>query len=448
VKSVSESWDEVGPLLRLLASVTPKLMNAAYDTLVACRVAGKDAVKVAISPDSKGVCPDTLAYQAVNREAEKLRRWGENGNSKDYGRRCFAMLDVPSSSATAIARAAKNALARRDQGRVRFSSERILVPGAHAKLRYDRGETLVDLKLRRRGVVTLLCAHSSGAHRQVVKDIASGVLPHGEMSLQYDRDRRKWYVLISYEMLAAEPMSVDPRRVLAVHRGIRHALYPICSTGEHVRPFIGSKFAAQKRHLMHRMSDLRRTGVSELGQGAKGHGHSRRYRHKDSIGDKVARVTKTFCQQAAAWVADLAILRGCGLVVIEDYGGVAPAETPQLRRVLERFPLDQLKTAIETRLEYVVLPGGGAVRIALKEVSSKWISSKCPRCFTIDPSFHNMRTNVFHCVACGYNRSADWVAAYWMLTDSGADMGEWHRQLQLDRDFGGAVTRNGKEAAE
>jgi hypothetical protein len=441
-KPLSESWETVGPHMRLLADATPKMLNSAYDALVACRVAGAPAVKAKLAPDTRGGSPEALAYQAVNLNIASLREWGSKGELSDGARRRYVDLEMPGGMVSAISRTAANAYSRRDQKRVSFASPRILVRAHESKLLSDDVGYILDVKLRSQGRVRFACAHSWGSDAETRTKIVSGEYDRGDCQLQYDKERRKWYALVSYECPDAEPApDMDPGRVLVIHRGIRNALFPILSTAQYVRPLPGNTIVWRQRALRARMRDAQRMAAEELGGGAKGHGRSRRMQRYSVLEDKLSRVNHTWCQQAAAWVANLAVAKGCGTVVIEDYGGIAPAETRELRRVLDRSPLYELKRCIANRLESVRRKDGTTVRIILKEVSSIWISSKCPRCFDVlgyvEPGDHNTRTNVFHCQHCGYDRDADFVAAYWMLVCSGADMGPWMKKFEIERRLAG-----------
>jgi transposase len=181
------------------------------------------------------------------------------------------------------------------------------------------------------------------------------------------------------------------------------------------------------------MREIKRSSQFERGSGSKGHGRSRRYETYSALEDKIARVTHTFCQQAAAFAAETAKRLGCGTIFIEDYGGIGPDEDVQVRRVLDHGPLYALKQAVEHRAE--------RDGIALKEVESAYISSKCPRCETLDAGAHNHRTGIFHCKVCEFSRPADWVAAYWMLSNGGGDMGPLHERLRREREFAATATR-------
>jgi hypothetical protein len=75
---------------------------------------------------------------------------------------------------SAIARAASQAYARRDQERPRFASERILVRSAEtAFVKDDRGVVLT-VQLRPTGRVKFATAHSWGSHRETLDAIVSG----------------------------------------------------------------------------------------------------------------------------------------------------------------------------------------------------------------------------------------------------------------------------------
>lgn len=426
VKPTSETWNESGPTLRLLASATPKLLRAAYDARIAGAVCGRDALKAAVAaPGSRAMSQEGIARQACSREADRLQAWGRRKNTP------YSSLDVPGAMITAITRAASQAFTRRDQGRVSFESERVLVKKEVTSLRRDARDVLLTVKLRCKGSVVFLVEHSWGPHRQTLDAIARGEIAHGACQISYDKRRKKWFAHLSYDAPDAAPVTVDPARALIVHRGVRSALYCLPTTGATRRPLSGAKYIAQRRQLQARMRDARSIGPAELGTGAKGHGQERRHEHMGALLGKLGRATKTFCQQAAAWLDAEAERLGCGLIVIEDYGGIEPNDDATLRRVLDRFPLYELKVAI--------LHAAAKSGRTLREVPSAYISSTCPKCENADTRQHNTRTDVFHCRACDFDRQADWVAAYWMGKRSGVDMSAIDAALRREKELAAAA---------
>jgi transposase len=435
IKPLSESWDSVGPLLRTLARATPKLLNAALEARIAVGVAGAQAVKAAISPEAKAASGDGLSYQAVLKAAAGLREWGAK---KDIDNPLYRDLEIPGAMASVIARAACQAYGRRDQGAPRFSSPRILVRHDGIGLSKDEHGFALSLQLRPKGRVKFAVAASWGVQRDTLDRLDAKTWEYGDAKLQYDERRRKWYALLAYKQPRPEPVPVDPARVLAVHRGARNALYLLASTGERGMAFPGSKLLAQRRRLSARAREIKRTSQFERGSGSKGHGRSRRYDAYDALEDKVARVTHTFCQQAAAFVVAQADKLGCASVVIEDYGGIVEDDRAT-RRVLDHGPLYQLKQCVATALE--------KTGKRLDEVPSEYISSKCPRCKALDAGAHNARTGIFHCKACVFERPADWVAAWWMLQSGGVDMGPWEKRFERERKLAESLRSVTKEEA-
>jgi phage FluMu protein Com len=420
-----DTWETVGPLLRQLAAATPKLLNAAFEARVAAGVVGTEALRRRVleyAPAVKAASADGLTYPAVMHAVEELREWAAKKEGRPFGD-----LSVPGDMGAKISRAACQAYGRRDQGNPRFSSKRILVGQAGVDLARDERGTVLELTLRpgrKHNSVRFAVMRGWGAQEKVVDALASKAWEYTDAKLQYDERRRKWYALVSYKQPRPEPVPVDPARVLAVHRGARNALYLLASTGERGMAFPGSKLLAQRRRLSARAREIKRTSQFERGLGSKGHGRSRRYEAYDALEDKIARVTHTFCQQAAAFVVAQADKLGCASVVIEDYGGIVEDDRAT-RRVLDHGPLYQLKQCVATALE--------KTGKRLDEVPSEYISSKCPRCKALDAGAHNVRTGIFHCKVCVFERPTDWVAAWWMLQSGGADMGPWEKRFERER---------------
>lgn len=432
VKPTNMPWDVAGLLLRQLASVTPILLNAAYDALVAMQLVGSQAVKAVVAPNARAATPDGIAYQAVLKKIEELRTW-----KPKEGRNQFRDIHVAGGTVSAISRAASQARSHREQGRVSFESKRILIRRQETTFAHDNRGHILTIPIGGEEKTTFALAHQRGAKQSIARDIANGRVAHGDCKLTYDERRRKWYALLSYEAPAIEIPDLDPNRVIAVHRGVRNVFWLLSSDGNS-KSIPGSKFIAQRLRLKARMRDMQRISVDELGRGAKGHGRKRRFENSDTIEGKLSRVTHTFCQQMASLVLRMAIAWGCGTVVIEDYGGIEPDEDQALRRVLDRFPLHEMKQCIISCLE--------PRSIALKETSSAFISTTCPRCNHCSPSNHNRRTGMFHCRVCIFERPADFVAAFWMLERSGSDITTWRERLRRERELADRIKH--EEVAE
>ena len=184
-KPLDERWETVGSCLRTLSKVTPHLLNAALDAKIAIEIAGREPVKAKVAPNAKAASSDGLAYQAVLRKIERLREWGAKKNHP------FASLEVPGGMASAIARVAAQAYARRDQEPSRFAAEIVFVRASETKVSADVNGHTLTVKLRSAGTVRFAIRHSWGTHRETLDDISSGKIPHGDCKIKWDERRKK-----------------------------------------------------------------------------------------------------------------------------------------------------------------------------------------------------------------------------------------------------------------
>lgn len=424
-KPLSESWDDFGRTMRLLLKATPKVLRAAYDARVAGDIVGAKALKIAVCPETKGASLDALAYQAALREIENLRKWGAKKNND------FAGLEMPGGMVSQIARTACQALsaekkARREgrasaKGRTGFTSQLIFARAQETRVsRADDGTYSLTLNLRPNGcasrVTLAVSPRTRGARRDTLRKIAAGEYQHGDCKLKWDERRKKLYAFLSYEMPDAAPLTVDPRRALVVHRGIRCALYLLATDGKAQKKH-SNLISVRKRQL------ARHRDPGDEGRGARGHGAKRRNRSRERTRGVIDRTTRTVFQQLAAYIVQYALANGYGLILIEDYGGIEPDDERAIRRIMSVFgwSLYGLKQAI--------LEAAEKAGITVTEVPSAYISSTCPACENADTAQHNKRTDFFRCKRCSFERPADWVAAYWMMRRGDVDMSAIDKSL-------------------
>jgi len=443
-KPLNCSWDELGTILRDQRTAMHRLLNAA---ILRCVLAHRTKESGAIQ---------TLAYQEVELELERYREWARqelerlrkkrSKKKKDLGEELISELDreryvqsfvrkssleLSGGSKAAISSAAYDQFNKwiKSKGELRLPSFKkgapIFIRGQEFNLLEDeQGRAILEVKLTagRTGRHRIALRASKGRHWQQLRDLTQAKVKRGDLKIVYDEDRKKWYGIVSFHEDDPAPLTVDPKRALIVHRGVRNFLYVISTTGQAQPLLRGGKLVAQKRKLEARRRDLRMVSVAERGSGAKGHGRVRRFESYEALGDKLANIIKTTCQQAAARVAQLAKQGGYGMIVIEEYGGIAPDEDRALRRFVQRFPLYQLKQAIA----WVCKKNG----LSLVEVPAQYISTTCPACSSNHLSQHNHRTGVFHCMQCDFDRPADFVAALNMLRDAPVDASWWDNRLK------------------
>lgn len=400
VKPLNYTWDEVGPVLRRQRNVMHRLMNAA---VLGCIDSGRK-----IRADA----PQTAAYREASLALAGFNEW----LTKQPGEQ--TAIELPGGTLAGIGSLATDAWKRwvKSKGNERIPSfgkgQPIPIRAQESELQRDSRGFALRFNLHavqgsKREWVRFALAASSGRHHQALRALTASVDGWETLALKldYDERKRKWYALISYRK-PADKAELDPTVVLVVHRGAHNFVGCMSSTG-HWSTVSGQKLMAQKRKLKARRRDMQRVAYSERGDGAKGHGQGRRNEHHEAVLDKEARSVKTFCQQTAARIVQLATQWGCGTVVIGDYGGIEESDERGVRRFVPRVPLYQLKTAIANALQ---------VRgIALSEISEAYVSQTCPSCAMQDAGAHNRRTGIFHCRVCEFSRPADWVSAKLMM---------------------------------
>jgi transposase len=420
-KPLNCTWDELGDVLRKQRAMMHRLLNAA---VIRCVIAHRQKEDGAIQ---------TLAYQEVAEEIARIRDWARGHKDPKVCER-FSEFDLPGGTKASISSVAYAAFQKWNKG---AGAERLTTwkRGAPILLRAQEwgiskteGGYELSLKLTagRTGKMRVGVAGSNGKHWRWLGDLTSGSSERGDCKILYDEEKKKWYAILASKEADAAPMTADPARALVIHRGVHNWLYMTSTTGQSVA-MRGNKFSAQKRALEARMRDFRNVSQAERGSGAKGHGRRRRYESYDALDNKLKAVIHTLCQQSAARVVELAKQWGCGLVIIEDYGGIGPDEDRALRRFVPRFPLYQLKQAIAWACKREGLQ--------LSEHPAEYVSTTCPCCGDMDARYHNNRTGIFHCSACGFERPADWVASLNFLRRSGVVSSVWDQRLQASQEL-------------
>lgn len=473
-KPLGTTWDEAGTMLRALRAISHRLVNAAtFECIEAARYDSKSNVTTAVR-DEEGAIRDYYTERVTKLEGERdamvagkerrpSKRARERGatveptvhdeESAAKAKRgierqlavaqLLAAGELPSAIVDACARrgfqAAKKYWKARGSERLpsmKFGAPIFVRDGQWELRETERG---IEFGLRltggRTGKTWFALLPFRGAQWGTLREMAAGHTDYklGDAKLIYDdgkraRDRKgKWYAVLTYS--TALPAPASGSGTMVVHRGMHNFLYHFTEDG-HAGPLMrGNKLRHQKEQLeaRHRGARLKPCEMGQgeqLGGAALGHGRKRRFGCYDAVGDKIDRVVKTACQQTAAHAVRVARERGCSRILIEDYGGIDAAETRGERRFVSRFPFHQLKESIEWACQ--------KAGMVLHETPSAYISTTCPRCGAVSAKAHNRRTGTFHC-GCGFERSADWVAAFHMLRMGGGDMTVWTKRLAVLR---------------
>lgn len=430
VKPISESWDEIGPLLRTIRGVSHRLHTAAALEAIAADRERRHGKKTGN--------PETVAYQAVERELTEIREWAAKKLSASTEANAslerLSTLKLPGSMKACISQIAYAGFRKwvkdKSNARVPTWKHGAPIPCRADNVSFDldqSGRVAMTVKLRSAGSVTFSVIAGRGSHWARLRSLAHPTdgVRHGDVKLTYSVREKKWFALVAYSEPVPPAPDLDPKVVMIVHRGQRNLIVAATNRGHYSVLATGNKLRAFKRGLAARRHDMQKVTRAERGDGAHGHGRKRRYSLPERLSEREHNFVKTLCQQMGARVVQLAKHWGAGTILIEDYGGIEPDKERGKRQFLERFPNHELRTCIEWSLR--------KIGMKLGTYEHRLMSQTCPRCGNVDATQHNTRTGVFHCKSCSYDRPIDVGSAIFALRQAcGGYAGTWEERLSSE----------------
>jgi IS605 OrfB family transposase len=425
-----DTWEGVGARLRDLRDASHRLLNAGVTACAITNASGRGDGK-ALGAAARAAVKEQIererqdARQALDKEARKK---GDDRAALRATLERRAVLSIPSAIEDFTARKAYQAYSdyrkhawRGDKSLPSFKGGAPIFfrdgDGAWEIAKDGRNYTIaVKLLAGCTGKVVFALGASGGsafAHlRRMVEQPPELGVKLGDCKIIYVPRKKKWFVRTSYSWNAPERPELDPARMIAVHRGIRSFLTWACEGDVGVLAD-GRDVLARKAQFAARRSGYR-AHKRELGRGAKGHGQSRRYETYHALDEVENNFIKTKCQQVAAAIVKLALVRSCGTVVIEDYSArelADSAENEHLQRLIRQWPFARLKEAIAWACRREGL--------SLREVPAQYESVTCPECHHVDAE-SDKGGGSFECTECGLKRNVDAVAAWNMLNEAGS----------------------------
>ena len=173
------------------------------------------------------------------------------------------------------------------------------------------------------------------------------------------------------------------------------------------------RYSARRAKLgMHRRS---------LGHGAHGHGRTRFDEHITRLEDAESRWTDSRCKEVAAHAIRLAMRRGVGRILLEDWTPDGDDLPERVALMVRRFPWYKLGESIAFAAK--------KVGIEVHRVKTAWNSSTCPNCGHVHEAPPVVRASgrtgepvdSFTCQRCELKRPVDVVFAWNMLRGVGFD---------------------------
>jgi transposase len=269
------------------------------------------------------------------------------------------------------------------------------------------GNAVLNLKVSK-GTTRVVIGVDGGSAHATLRHLLQNPEDVGDAKLVYRRDKRTWEVRLTHTLFAREHGGT---RTMAVHRGMG-SLLTIAVARSHKNTKDaetkiledGADILQHKKAYTARRRSLSQQG-KQLGKGAKGHGVERRQERVTRLEDSEQRYVRTKCQEASAHLLKLAVRRGVGRILIEDW--TAPDEGTGW--FIRNWPWAQLLTCIlwSAKKEGVTL-----------EVAkgSCW---KCPVCGSDGTLIKDNTT--FLCNECRLERNRDVIYAWNMLVSDGKE---------------------------
>ena len=474
MKPISEgdTWDFAGDTLRDYQDFAFRAMNTALqDCLVSDRVFAIQQAAPGADSEAKAVAPASLAYRSVNRFLEEHRAYWVKRSAKewkddDQGHKARvesriarrASLNVPSCICVALSKLAadkyvvwRKTSARGEMTLPSIKANQPIVWSTGWSLEKEPQGYALSLKVCRTGAVCItkgrcMCAplrfalrvDGGSAHKQfkLMTDpkAESEGIRLGNVQVFYEARKRDWQVRITYESPRPAPIPLSKDRLLVVHRGMREFL-TLCvvdqadvwmETADSLptmkwalsRGTGLSEYIRSVKDQFHR----RRKGLQEkkraLGGGKKGRGTWTRTSTYRQLEDTEARFVDTVCKQVASAVVKLAIQKGCGRIVMDDWSARQAAwladrrGNAHLAMAVRRWPFAQQRTAIQWAADKIGLE--------FTAVDGRYESTTCPRCNHVDPA-SDRGSGRFLCTndQCALAYGIDAVAAWNMAKAAG-----------------------------
>ena len=151
--------------------------------------------------------------------------------------------------------------------------------------------------------------------REIVRKVAVGEYDYCGSSLQFDKRKNKWYVLLCYKIPVPDKMLADVERAAFVHAGKINALTLRLPGGGHRYPLGRAHFVTVLRRniLLRRFG--RRADYKYASSARKGHGRGRCERDVKKLQARWKNAVRTINHTAAKRMVETCLLNDCGTLV-------------------------------------------------------------------------------------------------------------------------------------
>ena len=242
----------------------------------------------------------------------------------------------------------------------------------------------------------------------ILKRMMTGEYKQGNVKIQYNVKKGKWFASMSYTFDSCIPGSSDRINIMGVDLGItRIATMAVYNPIEKEHRFISYNHdVLNGEELIHFRQTVEARRRS-LGRASKisntvGHGYKRRMQKFLELGDKVARYRDTKNHSISRYIVNQAIKYNCAIIQFENLSGYTDAAKSSFLQSWSYFDL-------QSKVEYKAKEAG----IEVVFIAPEYTSQRCNKCGCIDSANRDCKNaqEKFECVNCGHKDNADNNAA-------------------------------------
>jgi IS605 OrfB family transposase len=237
--------------------------------------------------------------------------------------------------------------------------------------------------------------------------------------VKHDERANKWWLFITYDFPASEPVGLSPERVVGVDVGYSCPLYVALNNGfarlgRRQYTALAARIRSLQRQVMARRRSVQRGGRVNLSAetARSGHGRKRKLRATEQLAGRIDSAYRTLNHQLAASVVDFAKNHGAGVIQMEDLKGLGSTLSGTF--IGKNWRYHELQQFID----YKAKEAGMDVRT----VNPRFTSRRCSKCGHINAGFSREARDAagrkgfsakFICASdsCGFEADADYNAA-------------------------------------
>lgn len=289
------------------------------------------------------------------------------------------------------------------------SDQPVVIKGQTLKLEEVGPETIAVISLFsmaikdkykvKNGVVRFKCGLKSGSLKAIAARCVTGEYKVCASTLDYNRDKRKMELSLTYSFPHETETAGDPEKILGVDLGVVNAYYTATnfSLDRFYEPGGDIEAFRQKTEAL-RWKRKKQRPV--CGDGSIGHGYKTRVKPVLDVSDRIARYRAHKNHLMSRKIIQEAQRLGCGVIQMEDLTGIS-----EEHKFLKNWSYYDLQMKVKSK--------AAEAGIEVRLIDPQYTSQRCHKCGYIDAANvpEEARYTKFICQRCGYETVSDFNAA-------------------------------------